>query len=146
MAEDERDYVAEALEILRAEGFPVDRIRVLPAARGASPAATGSGIDRDALLAACCEVLEDGVPRSAKEFALDLRKTFPGLTRKEVSSVLSREGGIVSSTIARSTPTPWRRSGDRVLSAGGGVLRLPRRHPGRCPIGMATSTDVPGSK
>jgi hypothetical protein len=92
MADDERDYVNEALEILRAEGFPVEQIRVLPAGGSAPVTVTASGIDRAALLDACCEVLEDGVPRSAKEFALDLRKTFPGLTRKDVSSVLSREG------------------------------------------------------
>ena len=92
MADDERDYVAEALEILRAEGFPIERIRVLPAEGSASAVATASGIDRAALLDTCCEVLEDGVPRSAKELALDLRKTYPGLTRKDVSSVLTREG------------------------------------------------------
>jgi hypothetical protein len=92
MADDDRDYVADALEILRAEEFPVERIRILPAEGGAPATTTASGVDRAALLDACCEVLEDGVPRSAKEFALDLRKTFPGLTRKDVSSVLSREG------------------------------------------------------
>ncbi len=94
MSGDERnDDVAKALEILRAEGFPVERIRILPAAEErAIIADSEGGINRAALLDACCEVLEDGVPRSAKEFALDLRKTFPGLTRKEVSSVLTREG------------------------------------------------------
>ena len=93
MAEDGRDYVAEALEILRAEGFPVEQIQIRPASGGqAEPDTTASGIDRNDVLAACCEVLEDGVPRSAKEFALDLRATFPGLTRKDVSSILTREG------------------------------------------------------
>ena len=84
------DDVAAALAILRDAGFPVERIRIVSAAE--SPVAAASTIDRAALLDACCELLEDDVPRSAKEFALDLRKTFPGLTRKDVSSVLSREG------------------------------------------------------
>lgn len=92
MTDDERDDVAAALAILRDAGFPVERIRVLPAAERATSAATASEIDRAALLDTCCEVLEDGVPRSAKELALDLRKTFPGLTRKDVSSVLTHEG------------------------------------------------------
>ncbi len=94
MSGDEHDDpVAAALAILREAGFPVERIRILPAAdRPEANAASGATIDRVALLAACCELLEDGVPRGAKEFALDLRKTFPGLTRKDVSSVLSREG------------------------------------------------------
>ena len=86
----QNDDVAAALAILRDAGFPVERIRVLPAAEGSPEVAPT--IDRAALLDACCELLEDDVPRSAKEFALDLRQTFPGLTRKGVSSVLSREG------------------------------------------------------
>ena len=86
----QNDDVAAALAILRDAGFPIERIRILPAS--ASPAEATSTIDRAALLDACCELLEDDVPRSAKEFAIDLRKTFPGLTRKDVSSVLSREG------------------------------------------------------
>ncbi|HEY8601192.1 MAG TPA: hypothetical protein VIL85_22360 [Thermomicrobiales bacterium] len=86
----QNDDVTRALAILRDAGFPVERIRVLPVAEG--PAEVLPTIDRAALLDACCELLEDDVPRSAKEFALDLRKTFPGLTRKGVSSVLSREG------------------------------------------------------
>ncbi len=86
----QNDDVAAALAILRDAGFPVERIRILPASE--QPAESVSTIDRAALLDACCELLEDDVPRSAKEFALDLRKTFPGLTRKDVSSVLSREG------------------------------------------------------
>jgi hypothetical protein len=89
--DDRSDPVAAALAILREAGFPVEQIRILPAI-GPESAASGAAIDRAALLAACCELLEDGVPRGAKEFALDLRKTFPGLTRKDVSSVLSREG------------------------------------------------------
>lgn len=91
--DDERDFVAEAREILRAEGFPIERIQITLATESrATPGDATSSIDRNALLAACCEVLEDGVPRSAKEFALDLRATFPGLTRKDVSSVLTHEG------------------------------------------------------
>lgn len=86
----QNDDVTAALAILRDAGFPVERIRILPASE--QPAEVVSTIDRAALLDACCELLEDDVPRSAKEFALDLRKTFPGLTRKDVSSVLSREG------------------------------------------------------
>jgi hypothetical protein len=87
---EQNDDVAAALAILHDAGFPVERIRILPAL--ASPADVAPTIDRAALLDACCELLEDDVPRSAKEFAIDLRKTFPGLTRKDVSSVLSREG------------------------------------------------------
>ncbi len=86
----QNDDVTAALAILRDAGFPVERIRILPASE--QPTEVVSTIDRAALLDACCELLEDDVPRSAKEFALDLRKTFPGLTRKDVSSVLSREG------------------------------------------------------
>jgi hypothetical protein len=86
----QNDDVAAALAILRDAGFPVERIRILSAS--ASPVDAASTIDRAALLDACCELLEDDVPRLAKEFAIDLRKTFLGLTRKDVSSVLSREG------------------------------------------------------
>ena len=89
--DDQHDDVAAALAILRDAGFPVERIRILSAAQQGTGEPTPT-IDRAALLDACCELLEDDVPRSAKEFALDLRKTFPGLTRKDVSSVLSREG------------------------------------------------------
>lgn len=88
--DDQHEDVNRALAILRDAGFPVERIRIVPAS--AQPADAAPTIDRAALLDACCELLEDDVPRSAKEFALDLRKTFPGLTRKDVSSVLSREG------------------------------------------------------
>ncbi len=86
----QNDDVTAALAILRDAGFPVERICILPTSE--QPTEVVSTIDRAALLDACCELLEDDVPRSAKEFALDLRKTFPGLTRKDVSSVLSREG------------------------------------------------------
>lgn len=88
--DDQHDDVAAALAILHDAGFPVARIRIVAAAE--PPAEAASTIDRAALLDACCELLEDDVPRSAKEFALDLRTTFPGLTRKDVSSVLTREG------------------------------------------------------
>ena len=89
---DRHDDVAAALAILRDAGFPVERIRIVPAVADAGGATAEGSIDRAALLAACCELLEDGVPRAAKEFAADLKKTFPGLSRKDVSSVLSREG------------------------------------------------------
>jgi hypothetical protein len=110
MAADEHtDDVAAALAILRDAGFPVERIRILPA-DGASDAeaAPGAPIDRDALLKACRQILDDGEPRAAKELARLLRAQFPGLTRKDVNSVLSTDGKDVV-TYDRTTYTyrPW---------------------------------------
>jgi hypothetical protein len=107
MAADEHtDDVAAALAILRDAGFPVERIRILPAS-GASDAeaAPSAPIDRDALLKACRQILDDGEPRAAKELARLLRAQFP---RKDVNSVLSTDGKDVV-TYDRTTYTyrPW---------------------------------------
>jgi hypothetical protein len=110
MAEDKRnDDVARALAILREADFPVERIRIVPAAGGPdTEVAPGTPVDRDALLKACREVLADGEPRAAKELARRLRAEFPGLTRKDVNSVLSTDGKDVV-TYDRTTYTyrPW---------------------------------------
>ncbi len=87
----QNDDVAAALAILQQAGFPVERIRILPATDDQRNE-QATEIDRQAVLAACCELLADGMPRSAKEFTADLRGTFPGLTRKVVSSILTHEG------------------------------------------------------
>jgi hypothetical protein len=95
MAEERHDDVAAALAILRDAGFPVERIRILPATPDASEqgsADDGPPIDRAALLTACVELLDDGEAHAAKDLARMLRGRFPGLTRKQVNSVLSVEG------------------------------------------------------
>lgn len=120
MAEDNRnDDVAAALAILRDAGFPVERIRILPAASGApdAEAATAAPLDRDALLKACRALLDDGEPRAAKELARLLRTQFPGLTRKDVNSVLSTDGKDVV-TYDRTTYTyrPWQLGDSRMTS------------------------------
>ena len=93
MAGDDRnDDIARALAILREADFPVERIRILPADGPDVESAPGTPVDRDALLRACRDVLADGEPRAAKELARLLRTQFPGLTRKDVNSVLSTDG------------------------------------------------------
>ncbi len=96
MAEERHDDVEAALAILRDAGFPVERIRILPVATpGATDQSTGDDgppIDRAALLDACLETLADGEAHAAKDLARVLRGRFPGLTRKQVNSVLSIEG------------------------------------------------------
>lgn len=82
------DFVARAREILLAEGFPIEQIRILPA-EGAAPAADAAPRDRREIFLACCELLEDGESRSAKDLARLLHDRLPGLTRKEVNSVLA---------------------------------------------------------
>ena len=97
MRDDDRDAdVARARAILIAAGFPVERIRILPAAPD-TPASDDEGdaeaaIDRPSLLAACLAVLDNGEPQAAKDLARLLRPRFPGLSRKAVNSVLSVEG------------------------------------------------------
>ena len=117
MAEDGRnDDVAAALAILRDAGFPVERIRILPAAADDSDAAAAEPLDRDALLRACRALLDDGEPRAAKVLARLLRAQFPGLTRKDVNSVLSTDGKDVV-TYDRTTYTyrPWRLGDSRLI-------------------------------
>jgi hypothetical protein len=91
--------VAAALAILRDAGFPVERIRILPAnAAGDAPAAGAARREltpdeRTALLAACRATLEDGQPRAARELLAAVRGQFSlPLTRKDINSVLAREG------------------------------------------------------
>ena len=94
---DEPDDVRAALAILRDAGFPVERIRILPAtiasgaSKGVATGDDGPPIDRAALLAACLAVLGDGGSHAAKDIARDLRASFPGVTRKLVNSVLAAE-------------------------------------------------------
>ena len=102
MSDDERgpvDDVAAALAILRDAGFPVERIRILPATAAESTPAAGqerrelASNEREALLAACRAALDDGQPRAAKELLAAVRGQFSlPLTRKDVNSVLAREG------------------------------------------------------
>src|SRR3954454_17416150 len=116
-ADDRTDDVARALAILREADFPVERIRILPAAAGSdAEAAASAPIDRDALLRACREILDDGEPRAAKELARLLRTQFPGVTRKDVNSVLSTDGKDVV-TYDRTTYTyrPWQLGDSRII-------------------------------
>ena len=96
MADDQRDDVQTALAILRDAGFPVERIRILPASDGARSGGEGGAdeptFDRGELLSACLALLADGQQHAAKDLARDLRARFPGITRKQVNSVLSVEG------------------------------------------------------
>jgi hypothetical protein len=96
MADEQHDDVEEAKRILREAGFPVENIRILPAAPSGTTdqaaADDGPPIDRPALLDACLETLADGEGHAAKDLARILRGRFPGLTRKQVNSVLSIEG------------------------------------------------------
>lgn len=94
MAGGGEDDVAAALAILRDAGFPIERIRIVPATPAGEGAVADDGppLDRNALLSACLAILRDGGSHAAKDLARDLRAQFPGLTRKHVNSVLSVEG------------------------------------------------------
>ena len=98
MADERQDDVQAALAILRDVGFPVERIRILPAAAPSGSASGGAAdddgppIDRGALLSACLAIMADGEQHAAKDLARDLRAQFPNVTRKLVNSVLSVEG------------------------------------------------------
>ena len=102
MSDDESsagDDVAAALAILRDAGFPVERIRILPATAAGSTSAASqerrelAPNEREALLAACRAALDDGQPRAAKELLAAVRGQFSlPLARKDVNSVLAREG------------------------------------------------------
>lgn len=89
------DDVAAALAILRDAGFPVERIRILPAE---GPAGEGAetdavSIDRGALLDACLAILDSGDAWSARDLAREIQSVGgQAITRKDVNSVLSREG------------------------------------------------------
>ena len=122
MGDDERgvDDVAAALAILRDAGFPVERIRILPAnAAGDAPAAGAARREltpdeRTALLTACRATLEDGQPHAARELLAAVRGQFSlPLTRKDINSVLAREGKIFLSMTARTTPTGCASQPDR---------------------------------
>lgn len=98
MGERENDDVAAALAVLREAGFPVERVRVLPAVpagddAGAEAGAAGEGVDRAALLDACLAILDGGHPWSGKDLAREV-DTVNGrkVSRKDVNSVLTREG------------------------------------------------------
>jgi len=97
MSDGQSDDVRAALAILRDAGFPLERIRILPATlpddanKGADTDDDDPPIDRAALLAACLAELADGERHAAKDIARDLRARFPGVTRKLVNSVLSSE-------------------------------------------------------
>lgn len=96
MADERQDDVQSALAILRDAGFPVERIRILPATTGGAGSEATDGdeptFDRAALLSACLALLADGQQHAAKDLARDLRAQFPGVTRKQVNSVLSVDG------------------------------------------------------
>lgn len=89
------DDVTAALAILRDAGFPVERIRILPAESGADEAAEqdAASIDRGALLDACLAILDSGDAWSARDLAREIQTVGDQtVTRKDVNSVLSREG------------------------------------------------------
>ena len=97
MSDGQSDDVRAALAILRDAGFPIERIRILPAtapggpSKGEEAGDDGPPLDRAALISACLAVLADGEHHAAKDIARDLRARFPGVTRKLVNSVLSSE-------------------------------------------------------
>ena len=88
--------VEAAVAILRDAGFPVERVRILPAS--AAPEKPGKqqdddGPDRQALLQACLDALKDGKARTARELSDVVQSRFSDeITRRQVNSVLSREG------------------------------------------------------
>ncbi len=96
--DDREDDVAAALAILRDAGFPVERIRILPAApdgddAGVEAGATGDGPDRAALLDACLAILDSGQSWSGKDLAREIGEVGGRkVSRKDVNSVLTREG------------------------------------------------------
>lgn len=98
MDDREDDDVAAALAILRDAGFPVERVRVLPAVpdgagAGAEAGAAGDGPDRAALLDACLAILDGGEPWLGKDLAREIGEVGGRkVTRKDVNSVLTREG------------------------------------------------------
>ena len=79
MADERDDAVQAALAILRDRGFPVERIRVLPATAsgrsggGEAEGEDGPPPDRGALLSACLAIMADGGQHAAKDLARDLR-------------------------------------------------------------------------
>lgn len=83
------DLVARAREILLAEGFPIERIRILPASGGGDAVPGVTLYERRTVFLACCALLEDGAPHAAKELARLLQGQLPGVTRKDVNSALS---------------------------------------------------------
>ena len=85
--------VESAIAILRDAGFPVERVRILPAAPVSGARQEDEGPDRDALLKACLEALKDGKPRSARELSDRVQSGFEDeVTKRHINSVLSREG------------------------------------------------------
>ncbi len=90
----EGDVVERAKAILREADFPIEQVRILPAATtGEAGMESEAALDRAALLEACCALLQDGQPRPAKELArLVSQQTGRTMTRKDVNSVLACEG------------------------------------------------------
>ena len=85
--------VESAIAILRDAGFPVERVRILPAAPASAVKQEDEGPDRDALLKACLEALKDGKPRSARDLSDLVQSGFEDeVTKRHINSVLSREG------------------------------------------------------
>ena len=89
--------VEAAMAILRDAGFPVERVRVLPAS--SAPGKPGKqqdddeGPDRQALLQACLDALKDGKARTARDLSDVVQSRFSDeITKRQVNSVLAREG------------------------------------------------------
>ena len=88
--------VEAAVAILRDAGFPVERVRVLPAS--SAPGKPGKqqddeGPDRQALLQACLDALKDGKARTARDLSDVVQSRFSDeITKRQVNSVLTREG------------------------------------------------------
>ncbi len=88
--------VEAAVAILRDAGFPVERVRILPAS--AAPEKPGKQQDddepdRQALLQACLDALKDGKARTARELSDVVQSRFSDeITKRQVNSVMAREG------------------------------------------------------
>ena len=88
--------VEAAVAILRDAGFPVERVRILPAStvpekRGKQQ--DDDEPDRQALLQACLDALKDGKARTARDLSDVVQSRFSDeITKRQVNSVLSKEG------------------------------------------------------
>ncbi len=88
--------VEAAVAILRDAGFPVERVRILPAS--STPEKPGrqqddDEPDRQALLQACLDALKDGKARTARDLSDVVQSRFSDeITKRQVNSVMAREG------------------------------------------------------
>lgn len=92
MTDDQDEDVRSALAILRAAGFPVERVRIMPVTGDAREARQDSeAVFREVLLEECLRVLEGGRPWSARDLAQEVGTVASRkVMRKDVNGVLYR--------------------------------------------------------